>query len=220
MRGIRYCLARVHTATANSPILRPQSVSWRAVAAALITFAALAIPQARPEAVSATNWGSSSCGPDPYASYCVADDRYHYVYLAGVGRSDIRSDSAYILDRELDNRTDLIASVVTGSSYDVRAYQQSYGDTGYYGATYCPTGAAQGGSDPARWCRPQYVRFNTYYTFAFDTAEERRSIACHELGHTAGLRHYPEAPSDSCMYPTAYVSTLTLHDIVMINNHY
>lgn len=190
-----------------------------ASAVGVLIFVASAATQFGAADVRGYNWGSSNCGPDVYLSYCVADDRYHYVYLAGLTRSDIRTDTAYILDRELDNRTDMIASVVTGSIYDVRAWNNTYGDTGYWGAVYCPSGAAQGGSNPRRWCKPQYIRYNTTYAYKFDTAEERRSIACHELGHTAGLRHSGNI-GDSCMYDPVLVTTLELHDLVMVNDRY
>lgn len=169
---------------------------------------------------SASNWGSSNCGSNPYLSYCVADDRYFYVYLAGLNRSDIRTENAFILDDQLDNRTDMIASVVTGSTYDVRAWDNNYGDTGYWGATYCPSGAAQGGTDPLRWCKPQYIRYNVYYSYKYDSVQERRAIACHELGHTAGLRHHPNQ-GVSCMYDPVVIDALDGgHDIPLINQRY
>lgn len=58
--------------------------------------------------------------------------------------------------------------------------------------TQCASGAIYGGSDAShtRWCIPQILYCNTRFEadyFPSDTA--KRYIACHELGHTIGLRH-------------------------------
>lgn len=170
---------------------------------------------------AATNWGSSNCGPDPELSYCVAQDKYHRVYLGYLTRTDIAEQTEFILHDQLGNRTDMVTYVVAfGSTNDVRAFNQSYGDTMYWGATYCPTYGTQGGSNPLRWCMPQIIRYNTYYANKFDSVQEIRAIACHELGHTAGLRHaIPQGTS--CMYDPVLIDSLNgNHDIPLINQRY
>lgn len=155
-------------------------------------------------------------------SYCVANNRDHKVVVASLSRADIRTETVFILDDQFDNRTDLIAYVVTGTDgpYDVRFWNGNYGDTGYWGATFCPSGSTQGGTDPSRWCYPQYVRYNTTYSHKFDSIQERRAIACHEIGHTVGLRH-SGLQGVSCMYDPVVIDALNgNHDIPMIDQRY
>lgn len=136
-------------------------------------------------------------------------------------RADIRAETVYTLDSQFDNRTDLVAyEVALSVVHDARAFDYAYGDTGYWGATYCPSTSTQGGSDPARWCYPQYIRFNLTYSHKLDSAQERRAIACHELGHTVGLRHH-HSQGVSCMYDPVLVDYLDGgHDIPQINFRY
>ena len=89
--------------------------------------------------------------------------------------------------------TDLVAYRDDADQYpDVIVYDFNYGDNGRVGWAECPEGnTGTGGSGNLRWCRGQRVRFNEFYEASdFDTATRRRRIACHELGHTLGLRHY------------------------------
>ncbi|GBE23073.1 hypothetical protein BMS3Bbin01_02454 [bacterium BMS3Bbin01] len=67
-----------------------------------------------------------------------------------------------------------------------------YGATGWYAAAPCAAGATYGGSGTHTWCKPRLVKYNRSYPEAFDTATERRWLACHELGHTLGLFHNPD----------------------------
>lgn len=65
------------------------------------------------------------------------------------------------------------------------------------------------------------MRFNAYYNFLYDAPKERNRIACHEVGHTVGLRHGVE--TSSCMYKFAFSagsSTLNQHQIDPINGCY
>jgi hypothetical protein len=95
------------------------------------------------------------------------------------------------------------------------------------------SGTQHGGSDAShtRWCRPQLIYYNTYYaTGYFPTDNPKRYIACHELGHTIGLRHWQSnggtEPSTTCMrtatitpkYVPTYTTTTT-HDRGAIAAH-
>lgn len=70
----------------------------------------------------------------------------------------------------------------------------------------------------------QKVRYNGYpgYRDNYNSAHARRSMACHEIGHTVGLRNRFDN-RNSCMY-VAGVSdrgtTTTAHDNNHINAHY
>lgn len=84
---------------------------------------------------------------------------------------------------------------VDGADYDVRVVDGTY-DNNQLAWVNCPSGATEGGSNPNRWCYGQKLTVN----LAFDLPTAgRRYVACHELGHTVGLRHEDEVHSNSCM---------------------
>lgn len=81
--------------------------------------------------------------------------------------------------------------------------------------------ATCGGSDSlhTRWCMPQLLYYNlTYESSFFPTDNPKHNIACHDLGHSVGLRHplSPE-PQATCMksatitpkYMPTYTTTST-----------
>lgn len=110
---------------------------------------------------------------------------------------------------------------------DVELHDWDYGETPWIAATKCPsTNTGVGGAHPNRWCRGQQIIFNSRYywryTGYYDTAFQRRAVACHEMGHTVGLRHRAPAPY-SCMYTYANQGTSSIldqHDIDHINARY
>ncbi len=75
---------------------------------------------------------------------------------------------------------------------DVEVLAESYPSINALAWTQCDSVATYGGSDAShtRWCRPQRLVYNTYFEAGyFPTDNAKRYIACHELGHTIGLRH-------------------------------
>jgi hypothetical protein len=135
--------------------------------------------------------------------------------------------------REDYNPTNLRAAVqprITPET-DVIVYAADYGENGAAGWVWCPPDAPQGTNDRGdRWCRHQELHFNLnprYAAFFADPAS-RDYMACHELGHTIGLRHWGNPPfSDppvaaTCMNPDVPDGPVDLHgwDIQEIDRYY
>lgn len=89
---------------------------------------------------------------------------------------------------------------VDGDDYDVRIIDIADFPNGYFGWVDCPSGAQTGGTDPNRWCYGQKLWLNYTYSGSFSTTYGKRALACHELGHTVGLRHPTSSNLTTCMY--------------------
>ncbi|MFC6884236.1 matrixin family metalloprotease [Actinomadura yumaensis] len=187
-------------------------------------------------AAHADNWGSTACGGEPRNCVSLANNNEHSVFLDGSFGDDVASDVPGLDDAvrwslaNVYTPTDMNAYVDQADPYpDVRMADFDWGvRNGVVGWAQCPdTNTGTGGDRAAGtgWCRGQHLRFNAYYYWhysgVFDTATQRRQIACHETGHTVGLRH--RNTLDSCMYTNAgegAAATLDAHDRGHINGHY
>jgi hypothetical protein len=176
----------------------------------------------------ATNVGSNTTSGGTAAhpcdttihSQCIANDDTHTVWLnssldAGMQAAVRTAISTY---QFVD---DIVVVEWTSSNADARMTQGDYKNTSWWAYGHCIVGATYGGSDPNRWCSPQQVTFNVTHPVNWDsTAGGRNAVACHELGHTLGLRHAISTQS-SCMRnaQTTYTG-ITTHDEAMLNGIY
>jgi Dual-action HEIGH metallo-peptidase len=114
--------------------------------------------------------------------------------------------------------TDFSATALTADScddaaHDVCVYDADYGDNGLNGWNAC--WGTTSGAHPNQQCSVAWVRINEFYS------PPAKRIACHELGHSVGLRHTMDQAS--CLKRTAdggNSSDLTAHDRAHINNTY
>lgn len=159
-----------------------------------------------------TNFGTSYSHPcdEHKESECRADCRYHsdFVNVTGSYATQVRWSMANytsvappiamseVFPPALDKDVEVL--LTNEPTVSALAWTRCVGAAGTSGMTY-------GGSDAnhTRWCRPQRLYYNTYYAAGyFPSDNPKRYIACHELGHTIGLRHRRSGePAVTCMVP-------------------
>lgn len=131
-------------------------------------------------------------------SQCVANNNDHTVYKYYLGAAmSAATDSAIATANGLPGIGVRISTTSLAYS-DVVVHQGNYGDTGWWGYTACHWDGFFGGAAPNDlWCYPQDIVFNLTSNFNWDgTQQGRNVVACHEMGHTFGLRHIV---ASSCM---------------------
>lgn len=175
-----------------------------------------------PPVAKATNFGSNITHPCDTSIYseCIANNGYHVVCF-----DSVQADQVTASRWAMTNNYNPVASVQTAevacssgtAAFDVKVRDANYG-TGYWAWTQCTADATYGGTDPNRWCKPQYFKWELNTQGSWGTTFKRRYVACHELGHTLGLQHTTN--SASCLYQSATSNALTQHDIDHLNSAY
>lgn len=114
--------------------------------------------------------------------------------------------------------TDLIDRVIdysycADSQMDTCVLDYNYGNIGYFGWNAC--GGTVSGSHPAQRCTLQVVKINLY-----QNPYSGRKMACHEIGHSVGLRHTSDFYSCMTDKLDSTTGSLTTHDRDRINANY
>lgn len=94
---------------------------------------------------------------------------------------------------------------------DVASYHNHYG-TNWYGMTDCI-------DRDGRICLHWHEKFNADYSHDL---QEKKSLTCHEFGHTTGLNHYAvhQDYDGTCMETPHWHIDFNSHDIGHINDYY
>ena len=201
--------------------------AWRAVSTGLGTLAlsaALGVVATSP--AQAGNFGSTSCAGSPRNCVSLADSSPHTWGAEGtLGNQIAGMDTAFqAAMNDMERRTDMVTTrhIPSSPGLDVLVTDYNYGFTGILGWVECLPGSAVSGSQPRVRCDRQKLRLNGSYRSYFNTAGKRRSLACHEIGHTVGLRHTSD--SASCMRtpfdPDDFDIYTSAHDNAHINATY
>jgi hypothetical protein len=133
---------------------------------------------------------------------CVADNGYHKVYVHASGAYNTESRWAITMWDTEAHPLQMYEIAPPAIERDVEILLQNL-STMALAWTKCDSPATYGGSNAnhTRWCRPQLFVWNTRWEADYyPTSDNKRYVACHELGHTIGLQHPRASETDpTCM---------------------
>jgi hypothetical protein len=173
----------------------------------------------------ANNWGAGipgsggsdvRCTINDHDSQCTGNNATWRVMITSIGfnaklEAAIKSSVANDSDDSSSNNTDIDAAMTSDfNTADVWVIEQNGPDPEEWGWADChPSSDFGGGQGLRKWCKPHVIHMNTDHESDWNNdnhLEYRRWLACHELGHTLGLRHtngLHSPAATSCMYTGA-----------------
>lgn len=158
---------------------------------------------------------------DPPRCVSVGNDSQLFVYIDPSVPRDLAAAIRRALaeDYEATHLRMRVQSRITAAT-DVIVIAGDHGQNGAAGWVFCPTDAPQGVNPQGdRSCQRQELHFNLNPRYAayFADRASRDYMACHELGHTIGLRHWGDPPQSegpaaaTCMAPDNPDGPANLH---------
>ena len=199
------------------------------------TIAVLALASL-PKTVTGTNWGSGKTSaavmctdigdPDFQYSECTTDSQLWLVYILSTVPSGLTTALENSVDEDFDSISGITGVVTTQSSgADVWVFYLAMDPTLEIAFGTCMLGSSLGLVNVRyhMWCRPQeivYQNFSGKANDCWNSGPCRRHYACHELGHTFGLRHTTATTSCMSYFNDPHPENLRTHDINHIANCY